>query len=582
MLRAILNHNQAQILKDERAALERLQVSLAGWEASAEDQKILQNSLRQLDELFLLVVVGEFNSGKSAFINALVGERIFPEGVTPTTAQINVLRQGAANHRIVAEDGLVNQYHPAEFLREISIVDTPGTNAIIRQHEQLTQEFVPRSDLVIFMTSADRPLTESERSFMEHIREWGKKVIILLNKIDLLEEEDVPQVIDYIRQNVQTLLGFMPEIFPMSARLAMRARQNDNPAEKERLWSESRFGAVEDYILRTLDEKSRVRLKLGNPLGVGERLAGQYRSLAKERLKLLGEDLSAIATIEGQFDIYQSDMRQEFHYHIADIEKVILAMSHRGMLFFDDTLRLARVLDLVNSQRVQGDFMRKVVADSPQEVEREVHDLIDWLIERDVRQWQTTLTYLENHQAKVREEQARGVGIAGSTFEYNRRALLDSVGRAASDVMQAYDHDEEARKLAESVQSALAGIALAEAGAVGLGVLLVTILNTALLDFTGILAAGSLAVIGLMIMPVKRRRAKTQFYTKLDDLRQRLLKTISESFERELDCSLQRLRETTAPFSRFVRAEQKILSRIDQELGDISALLAQVRQQIEE
>ncbi|MFN2167627.1 MAG: dynamin family protein, partial [Anaerolineae bacterium] len=170
MLRTILDRKQSQLLKDEKVALERLQLALAGFEVTPEDQKTLQKSLQQLDELFLLVIVGEFNSGKSAFINALLGERFLPEGVTPTTAQISILHHGEVPGREVEEDGILSVSYPAAFLREINIVDTPGTNAIIRRHEQLTQEFVPRSDLVIFITSTDRPFTESERAFMERIR----------------------------------------------------------------------------------------------------------------------------------------------------------------------------------------------------------------------------------------------------------------------------------------------------------------------------------------------------------------------------------------------------------------------------
>ncbi len=111
------------------------------------------------------MIAGEFNSGKSSFINALLGERVLPEGVTPTTDRINVLRHGPEITEQLREAYLLERTHPAEVLREINIVDTPGTNAIIRRHEELTRDFVPRSDLVLFVTSADRPFTESERDF---------------------------------------------------------------------------------------------------------------------------------------------------------------------------------------------------------------------------------------------------------------------------------------------------------------------------------------------------------------------------------------------------------------------------------
>jgi small GTP-binding protein len=590
LLRNILSRKQSDLVKDEKKWLERLQLALAGFEVTPEDQSTLSKSLHQLDELFLLVIVGEFNSGKSAFINALLGDRFLPEGVTPTTSQIHILRYGTEPGREVEEEGVLAVTYPAVFLSEINIVDTPGTNAIIRSHEQLTQNFVPRSDLVIFVTSADRPFTESERAFMEQIRQWGKKVVIILNKIDLIDDPEVAHVVDYIRQNALTLLGFAPEILPVSARLALRAKQTQDGVEHDSLWSASRFQAMETYILKTLDEKSRVQLKLQNPLGVGERLTGRYLDLARGRLDLLAKDVTAIDNIESQLGIYRQDMQRDFHFRLADVENALLAMNSRGMTYFDETLRVARVLDLINTQRIRGEFERQVVADTPQEIERDVQSLIDWLVEKDLRQWQATLEYLDRHRARLQAEadarQLRGddmiIGQVGGPFEYNRRALLDSVGRAAQDVVLSYDRQAEARQLAEGVRDAVAGAALVEVGAVGLGALLVVVLHTALADVTGVLAASTLAIVGLLIIPTKRRRAKADLQAKLETLREQLMKSMTEAFERELSRSVQRLREAIAPYTRFVRSEQQKLGRVEGELDQISGELGQIRSRIEE
>ena len=173
MLARILTPAQDELLREERKLLARLRTSLARYDAAADQQNALDRSIEQLDELFLLVIVGEFNSGKSAFINALLGSRIVEEGVTPTTAQINVLQYGQSVERNVRDSALHVISAPAPLLREIHIVDTPGTNAVIREHERITAEFVPRSDLVLFVTSADRPFTETERAFLEQVRGWG-------------------------------------------------------------------------------------------------------------------------------------------------------------------------------------------------------------------------------------------------------------------------------------------------------------------------------------------------------------------------------------------------------------------------
>ena len=175
MLKSILTPPQEELLKKERQWLADLQVILARLSASSEDQTTLSRSIQQLEELFLLVVVGEFNAGKSAFINALLGQNVLKEGVTPTTSQINVLKFGELTQRHVQEAHLHILIEPIDILRQLNIVDTPGTNAIIQEHQAITEEFVPRADLVLFITSADRPFTESERNFMSQIKAWGKK-----------------------------------------------------------------------------------------------------------------------------------------------------------------------------------------------------------------------------------------------------------------------------------------------------------------------------------------------------------------------------------------------------------------------
>ena len=223
-------------------------------------------------------------------------------------------------------------------------MDTPGTNAIIRRHEQLTQEFVPRSDLVLFVTSADRPFTESERAFLERIREWGKKVIIVLNKIDLLAEAEVAQVIGYIRENALALLGFTPEIFPVSAKPALRAKLAGSQASGARCGPtaasrQSRPTSSGRWTKRAgCSSSSATRWAWGN--GWPANTAAWPRS----GWSCWPRDLSAIENIEGQLEAYRADMQHDFRYRMADVEKVLLVMSNRGMLYFDETLRLARVL----------------------------------------------------------------------------------------------------------------------------------------------------------------------------------------------------------------------------------------------
>src|SRR5687768_11896004 len=286
----LLHQDQERLLAEERRWLAELQAALVRTEASEEDLAALAESIRQLDELFLLVVVGEFNAGKSTLINALLGHPLLEEGVTPTTTRIHVLRHGPEEARRTLADGIEERTAPLPFLEHLTLVDTPGTNALDRRHEAITERYVPRADLVLFATSADRPFTESERAFLEKVRAWGKKIVVVVNKVDILRKEsEVQEVMAFVADAARNLLGcVVPPVFPVAARMPLEGRLGGDLAAIEN----SRLGALATWLRDTLDEAERVRLKLANPLGVGLRLAERYRAGLDQRVTLLAGDFS--------------------------------------------------------------------------------------------------------------------------------------------------------------------------------------------------------------------------------------------------------------------------------------------------
>ncbi|OQY45417.1 MAG: hypothetical protein B6242_10355 [Anaerolineaceae bacterium 4572_78] len=460
MLKEVLNQPQENLLKEERKWLSDLQVIFAKIGATEEDHTTLKQSIQQLDELFLLVVVGEFNSGKSSFINALLGSAILKEGVTPTTAQVNILKYGETSTHNVMTPHLHTITEPIEILRHVSIVDTPGTNAIIKEHQRITEEFVPRSDIVLFITSADRPFTESERQFMTQIRDWGKKVVIIVNKIDIFEDShEQQQVVDFVSENTKSLIGIRAEVFAISARKARRAKQG-NP----RLWTESQFEPLEEFIQNTLDEKSRIRLKFLNPLGVGSRLLNQYLEHVNYHLGLLKDDFELLDNLERQLKIYRQDMQRDFKFRLSDIEKVLFEMEKRGNDFFDDVMRIGRVADLLRSEHIKREFENEVVADAPQEIEMKIAELIDWLVNADLNQWQSVIGHLEERK---KEHQKQIIGEVGKSFRYDREHLLDTVARSAQRVVDTYDKNIESRQIAASAQLSVMGSAAVSLAGIG-------------------------------------------------------------------------------------------------------------------
>jgi small GTP-binding protein len=563
VLAPVLDDAGRRLLADERHLLGELREWLSRLEADESPRAALAASLDQLDEPFLLVVVGEWNAGKSAFINALLGQKAVEEGVTPTTARIGVLRHGERVEARAAAPGVDALTAPAEILRTLTIVDTPGTNAVLREHEVLTREYVPRADLVLFVTSTDRPFTESEREFLEAIRAWGKKVVVVLNKADVLEtREELDRLIAYVREQAQRTLGFSPEIFPLSARRGLRARL---AGDAEALGA-SGLPAFEEWAGKALSDVERLRLKLLNPLGVGRRAARVAAGVVASRLDRLRDDVATLGSVEAQLAARAADLARDFRFRLADVEKVLLDFERRGHAFFEDRLRLSHFRELLHRDRLRRDFERDVVGDLPRDVERRVEAIVDWMVQAELRQFQDVMDLL---RGRARDHAGRMIGQVDDRFEYDRERLLDAVWGEAQHAIEGYDAAAEAQRLAGSVRDAVAQTALLQVGAVGLGTIVAILASTTVADVTGILAAGILSVVGLFVLPARRARARADLARKVAALRGKLIAALEPAFQRERDRSEQRIRDAIAPWARFVRTEKERLEEARDTLGRV-------------
>ena len=567
MLGKLLDSRQHQTLSDVRSFLASTRSLLEQRGAPATDVATLVETTRQLDDVFLVVVAGEFNAGKSALLNALVGEDLLREGVTPTTDRLHVVRWGDQPGTRLGDGGIEEIESPCEVLRELTLVDTPGTNAIARDHELLTREFVPRADTVLFVTSIDRPFTESERAFLESLRSWGKKIIVVINKVDLHSqspdgEEAVREVREFVADGCARLLGFSPPIFAVSAR---RARAASTKAER----STSGIVELEDYLVSTLDEAERFRLKLSNPLAAARKLLDEDVERQVARREILADDFRALDDIEEQLELYAGDMKREFELRLSDCDRRLHQLENRGTAFFDETLRLGRIIELMDKTRLERRFEREVVAELPREIEERVGELIDWMVTSELRQWQGLRARVEKRLESHRDEILGS--SADSGLEADRNRLLQTLGRAATSAVEGFDRQDESRRMATAVQRSLAGAALLEAGALGVGSIVTLAATTTAVDVTGLLAAGALATVGLLVLPVRRRRAKAALRERLEKLRRVLMDSLTSEFDGELDRSIARLRNVVGPYSRFVRSERERLERDSAAAGELIA-----------
>jgi small GTP-binding protein len=575
MRQSVLTDQQAQFLRDEKEALAGIQIALAGLELPRAWLDSLQKAVLQLDELFLIVVVGEFNAGKSALINALLGRKVLAEGATPITSRVTLIKWGEQAAEQVFDENFAVYTYPLPLLKELNIVDTPGTNAIIRHHERLTDEFVPRSDLVLFITSADHPLTESERQFLERILTWGKKVVFVLNKVDIFEDDSALQdVRDFILKHTTKILGDRPQLYPVSAKSAQRAQSESDPEQRARLRSASRLDDLEQFVNATLDDTTRLQLKFNNPLGVAEHLCDQARESLAAQAEALDEDKQTATALETVITAYERELNNELPPRLAEVENILHRLEQRGLDFFDSTMRLTNVRNLVRGDKVRAQFEKQVLADAPHQIEDQVQRLIDWLVQKDLHEWQQVMSYLQRRRAQNLDHM---VGESYGPRETRRRELIDTVGKTVQTIVESYDRNKEASELAASVEAAVAQTALLEAGAVGLGALVTIAVLSSTLDITGILAASTLAILGFFVIPFRRKQAKDGFKEKMLSLRTKLLGALTTQFNGESQDAIARLKDGVAPYTRYVRSERERIDKAGNTLTGMRQTISELR-----
>ena len=562
----------AQALLDrERALLGGLGALLDRADAAPETRRRLADLATSLDELFLLVVAGEFNAGKSTVVNALFGRRVMEEGPVPTTDKITVLRHGDADatHRrgeFITERSLD---HP--LLEHLALVDTPGTNSIVKEHQALTEDYIPRADLVLFVTSYDRPLSDSERTFLEYIRgAWGKRLVVAVNKADLAETEAaLDQVLSHVRDGLARIFAEAgiedarpPLLFPVAARLALQAKEADPDGYRaDERWERSRFAPFERFLTETLTEGARLALKLAAPLDAAQTLLAEVRRGIEAQREVLADDEVQLAALNGRFDEVRAQLDEIAGRAVAEVDRELLEMEKRGVRFLDDTIRVSRLNLIRDRNAFREEFDRQVIRDAEQRIESRLGDAADALLRRVFELWNETYTRL----ADLRRDDAR----AESGFLYDREEVLRDVLREARRTIEQYDMGEEARRLLENARSALT---VGGATAVGIGALAVVLIATTAFDLTGgILATGALAALGFVVLPAQRRRAVREFSARVDTLRAELRGGLERELTDEVDQAIGKVRALVLPVARLALDARTSLDERAAEADRLSA-----------
>ncbi|EGC29277.1 hypothetical protein DICPUDRAFT_84689 [Dictyostelium purpureum] len=580
-----------------------------------------KESIEQLkDSSFLLVVVGEFNSGKSSFLNALLGNIYLKEGITPTTHRINIIEFGDKITSKTVPSRLSNTEHeiitlPVEWLKDFSLVDTPGTNAVIEGHQEITEHFVPKSDLVLFVTSIDRAFSESEKQFLEKVKKWGKKIVVVISKTDLIDnnplsnnpQEELNEVIKFVEDNFKSQLGVSPIIFPLSSKLALKAKlqlsgtsilnPNQQQSQSQQVnynnllsatsvsnnyskstqkfyeelnqnqqWKNSRFFDLENYILQTLDSNERIKLKLLNPLGVADKLYNEFEEEFSSQRNVLDFDFENINQSLEQISEHQKDLQRDLDYHLERIDTILLRMENRANAFLDDEIQFSNIFNILKGDAIKNQFEKKVIDGTNQEIETLVRDLVDIVVDKNMKRWKVIMDLINQ---KSSNKSQKVIGVIKNTrdtsdFSTNRQKTIQDMGSRTAKALSSYDKENESTNVSKDIKNAIYQTILFEAGTVGVA----TILSTTLLDITGILGFGALAVTGLAWVPFKKVQLKRSINSKISNLRVQLKDTISDRIGDEIRGGTDKIQDGIQPYVDFTQSESKKITDMTNKINE--------------
>jgi small GTP-binding protein len=540
----------AEGMTEERELLKKLRDLLIRQDFDDQVIEQIGGLMGHLEELFLLVVVGEVKAGKSSFINSLLNAEVCKVGAIPTTDKIHVLKYGDREKERVLEEFLVEKQLPFEPLRSINIVDTPGTNSIVKRHGEITESFIPRCDLVLFTTSVDRPFSETEREFLGYIFEgWARKILFVITKKDIKEPHELEEIHKFVGESVKKFFDFDPQIFMVSAKQARKAKETKDDA----LYAESGFKALEEYLFEKLSAGEKLKLKLESPINSAIAICDRALEQFNARMTHLKDDRRVLDSIKGQLDQSERDMSENFGRFILEIDNIILEMEKRGRNWVDDNVKLTNMGMLKSAERFRGRFKEEVIKDYEVKIDDTLSKAVDWFMKKYLKVWQDTTQYFSD-QAALRPHEGM-VGKVGTKFEYNREKIYDIVRADAKDKIKNYDYENQMRKF---MSRAGMGIIAAIGGSligVGAGVAVVALTTAAgftVIDVTGILGGLTLLTGSLLVLPMQRRKIKAEFSERITALKSSLAQVLEDQIKKEAREAIEKIKESFGPFFDFV------------------------------
>jgi GTP-binding protein EngB required for normal cell division len=562
----------------------------------------VRDALFHADHPFLMVLVGPFSSGKSSILNALLGEEAFLKvGPVPTTDRIHILRWGEQAQHMGTAGGVDTVFYPSPLLRKVSLVDTPGLESIFKEHEATTREFLHRADVVLLVMLATQAMTQRNLDYLKTFKEYGKKVIMVISQADLLSPEERATVLQYVKDQSKDKLGFEPEIWMLSAKQALEAREGG--VLNEELWKQSGLNKIEDYINTQLGDADRLRQKLQTPLQIVQTVHQGALTAVRQNLSTFDRYRNISDNVDQQLSAQKREQEKTVREINSEIEarfrqtgerslsaireifqfsKALLSLG-RGLMELFGLARLLRRDD--TPSYMEGVFKRFNVFEPIDEIPSVLNKLAPRLEGQDMQDIDSLVKYgtkeVGNLPSDMRE---KVIGTIQAPISYDR-SFLQTV-RGDLEALEKEALNVETDKLESVRRNTLIYLAVWE--------LMIVILIVALIygwQFIDSLSDLPLAVIflivllgaallGFVALPLRGRTIHTAYVNRLLKLQARYTEILTKAADKQIEYGMQLRRETIAPLTRLVEAQARIhdeqltkLQGAEQDITQIEAAL---------
>lgn len=537
----------------------------------------LQGLLTDIREPLLFVVVGEVKAGKSSLLNAIFGQEFAKVDVLPATDKVYIFRYGETESSIEVSPHLTERHQPIAFLRDFNVVDTPGTNTIVAEHQTITETFIPRADLVLFVFSVTNPWTQSAWTLLDLVQKrWLKNIVFVLQQADLRDAAEVGTISEHLAQTAVQKLGFAPPIFAVSARKALLSKTG--APDGERLWEESGFGPLEDQINRMVTETGARILKLQSSSQTAGLILSEVADELRGSFDLIVRDEEQLARLTTLLQGRKEQTLRQVAGFVRGVDHACRDCAAHGTKLLEEKLSFWKTWRLIWSRaQWQHDFQNEVETKLRATVQPQVENAVQ-LLEADLRAlWpQLQDTIQAQFASEGKNRLARGI----PDFAQQRRELLQSIHLTLVERIAGKGVEERlARMFAESATWLRVPAGVAAAG--GIATVLAAMISASVADVTGILATSALAL-GTFFAFAQRRKILTAYDREMETKRVELTDAIERQMEHSIDLFYNEISSAFQPLAAFCATERKryapLLSRVEELTQTFAALKTRLAQ----